>query len=111
MATLRIDQNTLQVSGTDNPLIFNLACEITEDGDDIPDYQKEFTPIRILYNRNMTKSDAVRVALVEYQRVKSIPKAADVRAAIIASLGTSIKPFDRSPPAPPAPPEEPPEEP
>jgi len=108
---VRVDQNTLQVIPTDNPLIFIVSAELTEDGDEIPDYEKKFTPIRFRYNRNMTKADVIAVAMAEYQRIQAIPSVATVRDLFITALGTTIKSFDRTPPAPPTPVQGPPEEP
>ena len=106
---VRVDQNTLQVIPTDNPLIFIVSAELTDDGDEIPDYEKKFTRIQFRYNRNMTKSDIVTVAMVEYNKIKNAPTASDIRDGIVTTFGTTIKPFDRTPPAPPAPEPGPPE--
>jgi len=98
---VRVDQNTLQIVPTENPMIFIVSAELTEDGDEILDYEKKFIPIKFRYNTNMTKADMIKVAMNEYNAIKNAPTASSIRDLFITVLGTTVKPFDRTPPAPP----------
>ncbi len=105
MIMIRFDTSTLVVTMTPDPDIFTMSVEFTEDGDEIPDYEKTFTKITIRGNVNMKKADLVKVVTAEIQRIRAAPSPATILTNILNIMGDMAVDFDRTPPAPPEEPE------
>jgi hypothetical protein len=94
--TFRIDTPTFKVSGTNDPEIFTLSGQATEDNDTIPDASKSFYSFSITFNRNVTGSRlAAQIqAAIDAQK----PRAAEtsLKSALMAAFPAVFKTFIRS---------------
>jgi len=94
--TFRIDTPTFKVSGTNDPEIFTLSGQVTEDPDTIPDASKTFYNFTVTFNRNV--SGSMLASQIQAAINAQKPRAAEtaLKSALMTAHPAVFKTFIRS---------------
>ena len=99
---LRYDIPSLKAKQTDDPSVFLVTLDVTEDSDGaVPnDWEKKYTTVSVLWNDNMSTTQFATAVIQEFNGQKVTTDEADLVTALNTAFVANGKAFVRSDPSP-----------